>query len=127
VLAGLDFGEGPLDAERSQIGPPLGQFFKAKGDRAVYVYDYGDFWEHEVVMKRAVTSKKSFERRLIAGALACPPEDCGGSPGYARMRDLVLTGLDPWDEDVEDELFAWLCGWHPEGFSLENVRNAFDR
>jgi len=50
-----------------------------KGVRLVYRYDYGDDWEH-VVELEDVTSR---DRRLsypvcIAGARACPPEDCGG-------------------------------------------------
>lgn len=70
-----------------------------------YVYDLGDSWEHEVVVE-AVTAADPDSRypRCIGGEGACPPEDCGGTPGYEQLRE---TLADPSAPDRED-LLAWL-------------------
>ena len=91
-----------------------------------YVYDFGDDWVHEVKLARVVSDKQAFKRRLLAGELACPPEDCGGSGGYERMVHVIQTGEDPWDEPV-DEIMAWLDGWRPDVFDLDAMKAAFDR
>lgn len=54
--------------------------------------------------------------RLTAGEGACPPEDCGGPPGYARLLEVLA---DPRHEEYED-LLDWLGGpWDPEAFDLD--------
>ena len=42
--------------------------------------------------------------RLVDGANACPPEDCGGPGGYAHLLEVVA---DPKDEE-HDEMIQWL-------------------
>jgi hypothetical protein len=78
-----------------------------KGARLVYRYDYGDDWEH-VVEVEDVTSR---DRRLscpvcIAGARACPPEDCGGAFGY---EELITAIADPKHGD-HDQMVTWSAG-----------------
>lgn len=68
-------------------------------------YDFGDGWEHQVV----VESIESIEpddptTRCVAGANACPPEDCGGVPGYEHLREVIA---DP-NHDEHAELTEWL-------------------
>ncbi len=54
------------------------------GDVFGYEYDFGDSWEHDVTVAKVVVGKAT-QPRCTAGARACPPEDCGGMPGYAEM------------------------------------------
>jgi len=70
-----------------------------------YSYDFGDDWEHEIVVE-AVGVAEPGERypRCIGGAGACPPEDCGGTWGYASLRE---TLADPHHDD-HDEMLEWL-------------------
>ena len=57
----------------------------------------------------------------IGGARACPPEDCGGVPGYAR---LVAALADP-DDAEHDELITWVGGnFDPEGFDSNRTNQA---
>lgn len=63
---------------------------------------------------------------LPVGERSAPPEDCGGTSGYARMVHYVETGEDLYDEDP-DELGTWLDGWRPNGFDLARAKETFDR
>lgn len=42
--------------------------------------------------------------RCIGGEGACPPEDCGGIPGYERLREVLADPSAPEHEDV----LGWL-------------------
>lgn len=88
-----------------------------------YTYDFGDGWEHDIVVE-SVGAAREGERypRCIGGEGACPPEDCGGSPGYEHLR-VVLA--DPGDEE-HDDMLAWLgldhaAEFDPAAFDVEAV------
>lgn len=71
------------------------------GDRLLYVYDYGDSWEH-VVRLEAVHDRTGDEptATCVDGRRAGPPEDCGGIWGYS---ELVASGdVDVDDFDIEE-------------------------
>ncbi len=129
-IAGLpsseEVGWGPRvpDAERIKLSPYFGR--KPRPSRCFYVYDFGDSWEHEVKLLGTVNEPEAFERRLISGKRACPPEDCGGVGGYARMVQFIETGEDPWGDNAV-ELAEWVGDWRPEDFDAEQVRHRFDR
>jgi Plasmid pRiA4b ORF-3-like protein len=57
------------------------------GDRFVYEYDFGDGWDHDVVVTKVTEVAKATVPRCTAGARACPPEDCGGPPGYEHLLE----------------------------------------
>lgn len=122
--------EAAHDEER--MAPPAGQvrlsrYFTGHPPQAcLYVYDYGDDWHHDVVLHNVVELPERFERRLLAGERAFPPEDCGGVPGYERMVEFRRTGIDTVEDDPAG-LATWLGEWQPEGFELEQVKKQFDR
>lgn len=91
----------------------------------LYLYDFGDSWLHDVRRSRRVSSEERFHRQLLAGRRACPPEDCGGASGYARFVSIVETGIDPWDDNVE-ELLEWLGEWNPSEFDVTDWKRRFD-
>lgn len=64
------------------------------GDKFLYVYDFGDDWRHELEIEAIVPPvPDGYYPDCIAGARACPPEDCGGVPGYLRLvRPLAVVG-----------------------------------
>jgi hypothetical protein len=62
--------------------------FKAT-DRFSYRYDWGDGWEHEIVVKEVLPVGRGPDDprlpALLGGARAGPHEDSGGPHGYADM------------------------------------------
>ena len=99
---------------------PISDYFQAQGNRAEYEYDFGDSWEHEVVLEEIVERvPKSKYPKCIDGARACPPEDCGGLWGY---QELLMTIRDPSHEEYESTL-EWLGGrYDSETFDPKEVR-----
>lgn len=90
-----------------------------EGGRLAYEYDFGDAWMHEIRIEKelpAESGKSSL--RCIAGERACPPEDCGGPPGYEHLLAVLA---DPDHEEYEDML-EWIGGGlDPEAFDLKAV------
>jgi hypothetical protein len=47
-----------------------------------YVYDFGDNWEHRIVVEGINPADAGAKYpRFLGGERRCPPEDCGGPPG----------------------------------------------
>jgi hypothetical protein len=60
------------------------------GTRISYEYDFGDGWEHELVVEaRAVAEADRIYPACIAGQGACPPEDSGGAYGFESLKELL--------------------------------------
>jgi len=59
---------------------------RAKGGTFHYLYDFGDGWEHRIVVEATGLEETNPCPRLIDGAMACPPEDVGGTGGYAALK-----------------------------------------
>jgi hypothetical protein len=80
----------------------------AEGARAfVYRYDFGDDWEHLVEVEHVGPAEPHmFTPRCIEAVGACPPEDCGGVPGYLGLLEALA---DPEHPDRAD-LLEWLGG-----------------
>ena len=58
-----------------------------------YVYDLGDHWQHWVTLEKIKPiSAMQMLPLCVAGANACPPEDCGGPPGYRELLKILSTG-----------------------------------
>src|SRR6266702_3649430 len=74
------------------------------GERIGYEYDFGDSWEHELLIE-ACTKAAAHQTypACTAGEGACPPEDSGGFPGYQRLKEILA---DPSDEEYE-EMRTW--------------------
>lgn len=84
----------------------LNELLKRKGNKLTYLYDFGDHWEHEVTLENSAYIPDEFEGLLLCldGKGACPPEDCGGVPGYENLRGILQ---DPTHEDYQETL-EWL-------------------
>jgi hypothetical protein len=62
----------------SEISQKIADYFVAPGDKALYEYDFGDGWDHTVVLEKILPAQINADYpRCIAGKRACPPEDCG--------------------------------------------------
>jgi len=79
----------------------------AEGDRFLYRYDYGDDWEHDILVE-AVKPVHDPQRprwpQLLGGERASPPEDCGGPGGYEEL----VAGLKRSRSQEGRELRMWV-------------------
>ena len=88
-----------------------------------YEYDLGDSWIHEIALRKQVESDQT-KPGCIDGARACPPEDCGGVPGYYNLLEAIS---DPKHEEHE-ALLEWAGeGYDPEAFDVAAVDRALKR
>ena len=89
------------------------------GAKAIYTYDMGDSWEHGIVLEKRLPSDPNTTYPVCTdGQLACPPEDCGGIPGF---YDLVEAISDPHHERHE-EMLDWIGDdFDPQTFSVDKV------
>jgi len=88
----------------------------AAAKRISYEYDFGDSWEHELVIEKlTVAADDGVYPACVAGEGACPPEDCGGSYSFAELKEL-LAG--PPSAERE-EMLEWAGGdYDPARFDL---------
>jgi hypothetical protein len=96
----------------------LGDLVKP-GDLIEYEYDFGDSWQHELAIEAAEkAAADTTYPACTAGEGACPPEDSGGTPGFADLKE-ILAG--PPSQE-RDELRAWAGeDYDPERFDLANA------
>lgn len=86
--------------------------------KLVYEYDFGDSWEHVILVEKITEQDSPLEHPLcLAGELACPPEDCGGIYGYYETLDSVRDSAHPEHEERKE----WLGDFDPDYFSLEQT------
>jgi len=81
--------------------------------RMGYEYDFGDGWEHAIVLEKVTPSEPGAKYpRCIAGERACPPEDVGGVYGFA---DYVEAITNP-NHSQYRELLEWNGPFDPAQF-----------
>ncbi len=93
-----------------------------KGILLPYEYDFGDSWDHLITVEDILDPDPEAARvaRCLDGAGACPPEDCGGLPGYA---DLIKILRQPKHKAMKE----WLGRpFDPDAFDVE-ATNTFLR
>ncbi len=122
VLIGMPSEEDFADTREVLPGweIPVTAYLCEPGDRVEYEYDFGDSWRHEITLQSiAPRIKGQRYPRCTAGARACPPEDCGGVPGYQSLLEALLDPKHPEHQTLSD----WIpSGWGPGVFRPEDVR-----
>jgi len=90
--------------------------------RFTYEYDFGDSWLHTVEIEEVRDERDGDGwERCLDGARSCPPEDCGGPDGYARLLEILF---DPRHAEFDD-VRQWVGGgFEPERFDLRAVNAA---
>ena len=88
-----------------------------------FEYDFGDGWTHTLELEKTFESDIELKHPVcIEGARNCPPEDCGGIPGY---ENLVEAMQDPKHPERE-ELLEWLGKeYDPEDFDIGEINEGF--
>jgi hypothetical protein len=114
----------PLDRPKDERRVRLGQVVRAVKDRFRYEYDFGDGWEHEIVVEKILAAESGVRYpRCIAGRRACPPEDVGGISGYL---DFVEAIRDPTHPE-HDDMLTWVGGrFDPEACDVAAINRELE-
>ena len=98
----------------------IANFITIENSKARYIYDFGDNWDHIIVLEKILPIDKNVKYPVcIAGKRACPPEDCGGVWGYEELLQIIS---DPDHEEYE-EMKEWLGDeFDPEHFDVKEVQ-----
>lgn len=96
--------------------------------RIEYEYDFGDGWEHTVVLEEILEAAPGKKYpRCTAGERSAPPDDCGGPGGY---ESLLETLADPEDPEYKSS-HLWASSqkgqrgkFDPEAFDEQQVKFA---
>jgi hypothetical protein len=110
------WGEPDADASKTQIF----EFLRKKGDKLIYTYDFGDGWEHTVAVEKVLDAGAGNLPlpNCVDGVRTCPPEDCGGVPGYYNLLEVLGDSKHPEHEDMKE----WIGDeFDPENFDLQAV------
>jgi len=95
----------------------LGELIWAVRASLLYEYDFGDGWQHELLLEEVLTGDESFQQICVGGKRCCPPEDCGGAQAFAELLETLQDANHPGQEDV----LEWLGDFDPEAFSLDEI------
>jgi hypothetical protein len=110
---------------RSAANKKLSAVADWPGDRLRYEYDFGDSWEHDIVVEAVQPADPGgLYPRCTAGRRACPPDDSGGISEYYVLLETLAN---PRSDDHE-AMLQWLgitspTEFDPEYFSLDEVNN----
>jgi len=85
------------------------RFIKVGSLPVLYTYDFGDEWQHEILLETSLPAGGKRELpRCVAGEGACPPEDCGGPQGYSALfRNSPAVDFDPMAVTFDDPRDRW--------------------
>jgi Plasmid pRiA4b ORF-3-like protein len=77
---------------RSAAGQNLSAVADWPGDKVRYEYDFGDRWELDILVEAVHPAEPGVAYpRCTAGRRAGPPEDCGGTPGYYELLNVLAN------------------------------------
>jgi len=85
------------------------RFLKPGALPALYTYDFGDEWQHEVMLEEALPPNRTLALPLcLEGEGLCPPEDCGGPAGCLDLIDPDLgEDFNPKAVTFDDPRVRW--------------------
>ncbi len=94
-----------------------------------YLYDFGDGWEHKLIVEEYDDSDDlrfgDGDAWVDAGERACPPEDCGGVGGFQDFLEKLEN--EPYSDESK-ELHVWAgLDYDPARFDRQAANAAIKR
>jgi len=88
------------------------------GAKIIYTYDFGDSWEHAIVLEKRLPASPGADYPVCTGGeRAGPPEDCGGIGGFYHL----LEALEDAEHEEHEDLVDWVGDYDANAFSIEDV------
>jgi len=115
------FDKDAIDCETTKIC----EFIKYEKQKILYIYDFGDGWEHNITVEKILSDNTELEHSIcLDGKLSCPPEDCGGLGGYYYFLKAIRDKNHPKHKDM----LEWIGGeFDPNEFYLDIVNQDLKR
>lgn len=126
TIQGIAYGQADAELDfQSEQRVRLNQLIAEEKTRFLYEYDFGDSWEHELLVERILPPEAGAAYpRCLAGKRNCPPEDCGGVWGYADFLEAIQDPEHPEHRDM----LEWVGGsFDPEAFDLDEINRRLSR
>ena len=116
-----DWNERIRDAAKIKLSALLSTGVRKIG----YVYDMGDNWEHHVIVEKIEAAEAgALYPVFLGGERRCPPEDCGGIPGYYEF----LKNIASKNGTKRKAAFEWYGGpYYLDEIDEEKIVAALER
>jgi len=116
-----DWNDRYLDA----AGATLSSLFVRGVREFAYLYDMGDGWEHRVIVENVKVAEAGVSYpQFLGGERRCPPEDCGGAPGYYEF----LKNETSKRKDKRAHALTWYGGpYDADDIGEQKIITAFGR
>ncbi len=120
-----DQDEGEQRKIRDERKYKLGDIVAAERSQFAYNYDFGDYWQHVLVIEKTLPPKEGVRYPVcLAGSRACPPEDVGGISGYENFLQAIKNP----DHPEHGEYRAWVgSDFDPEALAVDEVNQRLRR
>src|SRR5258708_67291 len=126
-IGGRIYGDPDLDDEREIIDAKktrIRNVLAGVGAEFEYEYDFGDDWQHDLLLEAVMQSgPDTMCPRCLSGERSCPPEDVGGSGGYADYLEALAS---PHHEEHQN-MMEWRRPFNPEAFSVDGVNRELEK
>ena len=99
----------------------LGNVLSKEGPKLDYTYDFGDNWEHSILLEKVLEEETLASPKCLKGKRACPPEDCGGIERYIELVEWLK------DREADEEEIQHLRDLAPEHFDLEETNEILSK
>jgi hypothetical protein len=96
-----DDEEMDFDLVGDELDTKLAEVVRA-GSHFRYEYDFGDGWQHHVEVEE-VRPARGVSVECLDGERACPPEDCGGATGFARILQVLADPNHPDHDQIAED------------------------
>ncbi|MGA8832332.1 MAG: plasmid pRiA4b ORF-3 family protein [Desulfomonilaceae bacterium] len=118
-IFGVSYGDPEQEVGSDEKRVRLNKLDLEEQDKFAYIYDFGDDWEHQIVIEKILPIDEKTQYPIcLTGKRSCPPEDCGGSTGYMDLLDVLD---DPNDPEYEERI-EWIGeDFDSEMFDIEQI------
>jgi len=100
----------------------LRDVLRRKGQKIKYTYDFGDGWEHTILVEATGSPEEGVHYPVcLGGERACPPEDSGSLWGYYSK---LKVPENPNDENYGGIKERMRSDFDPDAFSIDKVNEA---